>query len=56
MSGTIAVKPKELDDAYRALYFIAHIEEGCGGNLNFKEMAESAIRQAKAALPEGYLP
>lgn len=37
----------------KALSLIAIVEQGCGGNLTFKEMAESAMSQARAALQEG---
>lgn len=33
-----------------ALYLISIVEQGAGGNLTYKEMAESAMRQAKDAL------
>ena len=40
----------EINRLREALKLIAIVEQGCGGNLSFKEMAESAMRQARAAL------
>jgi hypothetical protein len=56
MTGSILVENPELDAAYRALYFIAHVDQGCGGTLTYEEMAKSAMRQAQAVLPKGYRP
>lgn len=56
MTGSIKVEPPALDEAYRALYFIAYVDQGCGGTLSYQQMAESAMRTARAALPKGYLP
>jgi hypothetical protein len=36
-----------------ALGLIAIVEQGCGGTLTFREMAESAMRQARSALERG---
>jgi hypothetical protein len=33
-----------------ALSRISDVEQGCGGSMSFKEMAESAVRQARLAL------
>ena len=45
------VKPdEEVERLRRVLRLIAAVDQGCGGNLSFEEMARSAMRQARDAL------
>jgi hypothetical protein len=46
---SLIVENERLRDA---LSRIRDVEQGCGGSMSFKEMAESAMRQATAALGE----
>jgi hypothetical protein len=48
----IAELRRNHDALVKALQLIAIVDQGCGGNLTFKEMAESAMSQARAALQE----
>lgn len=46
------VRADEADRLAEALRMIAIVDQGCGGTLTYKEMAESAMRQAREALAE----
>jgi len=41
---------EQLRVAREELSLIAIVDQGCGGNLSFREMADSAMTQARAAL------
>lgn len=58
-TNEIESRDKLIDDAAECIKSLRHtlemvsvVDQGCGGNLKPSEMAESAMRQAKKALPE----
>lgn len=41
----------EIERLRRVLRLISYVDQGAGGNLTYEEMAKSAMRQAREALP-----
>lgn len=41
----------EIERLRTVLRLISYVEQGAGGNLTYEEMAKSAMRQAREALP-----
>lgn len=48
--GVSVTPDKEVERLRSVLRLISVVDQGCGGNLTFEEMAKSAMRDARAAL------